>query len=149
MLEYKDSRTQSGCTTEIYLFGKLVAKANGANKKEASQNAAQQAYLAVTATNTEASNWFAQLKADPERAIANAAPTTTNDYISQLNHAYQKKLRRSDASLKYESVPSKNKKLIAFAVIANGEQLGVGEGKNAKEAKQNAAKSALMMLGKL
>lgn len=149
MLEYKDSRVNGGCETEIYLFGKKIAGAAGSSKKEASQLAAKEAYNAIMLERGEASEWFKKLKADPETAIQNTAHSTETDFISQLNQTYQKKLRRSNATLKYESIPAKNKKLIAFAVIANGERLGVGEGKNAKEAKQNAARSSLMMLGKL
>lgn len=149
MLEYKDTRSSDGCTTEIYLFGKKISKATGANKKEASQLAAKQAYHAITATSGDAAAWFRHLKSDPNGAMASTDSTGEPDYISDLNHTYQKKLRRSDASLKYESIPAKTKKMIAYAVVAGGERLGVGEGRTAKEAKQNAARSALMMLGKL
>ena len=146
MLEYKDTKNTDGTTTEIYLFDKKVARANGANKKEASQNAAKQAYRAITASSGEAAEWFQKLKSDPESALSLAAVPTETDYVSELNRIYQKKLRRSDASVKYESVSSKNKKTFAYTVTAGGKQLGFGEGKTAREAKQNAAKNALVSL---
>ncbi len=148
MLEYRDVKSHNGCVTEIYLFGKKIAKSDGANKKEASQNAANLAYHAITASNGEAADWFNKLKADPENAISNAPNTTETDYISELNRIYQKKLRRSDASVKYENVSAKNAKLLAYTAISNGALLGYGEGKTAREAKQNAAKNAISMLEK-
>jgi len=149
MLEYRDSRSSDGCTTEVFLFGKKIATASGMSKKEASQNAAKRAYHAITAPRGEAADWFNRLKADPESALSSSEHTAESDYISELNRIYQKKLRRSDVAIKYISIPSKNKKMIAFAVTVGDERLGVGEGKTAKEAKQNAARSALIMLGRL
>ena len=148
MLEYKDTKSHNGCVTEIYLFGKKIAKSDGANKKEASQNAANLAYHAITASNGEAAEWFKKLKADPESAISSAQSATETDYVSELNRIYQRKLRRSDAAVKYENVSAKNAKQLAYTVVSDGKLLGYGEGKTAREAKQNAAKNAISTLEK-
>lgn len=148
MLEYKDTRASDGSVTEIYLFGKKVARASGANKRESSQNAAKQAYRSITASSGENAEWFRKLKNDPESVINAATVPAELDHISELNRIYQKKFHRSDASVKYESVTSKTKRMLAYTVTADGKQLGYGEGKTAKEAKQNAAKNALASFNK-
>lgn len=149
MLEYKDSKTANEYETEIHLFGKKIARASGASKKEASQNAAQKAYAAITAENGDAAAWFNRLKANPDAVLMSAESVAETDYVSELNRTYQKKLRRSDAEIKYEIISAPGKKTLSYSVTIGKEKLGIGEGKTAREAKQNAAKSALMKLGKL
>ncbi|MBR2461440.1 MAG: hypothetical protein IKB34_09455 [Clostridia bacterium] len=146
MLEYKDRKSADGVTVEIYLFGKKISEANGSTKKEASQNTACLAYRALTDVKSEAYQWFSELKSDPERINEQNTEKEDNDYVSQLNRTYQKLYHRSDAPIKYEPLPSPGKHLFATAVNLDGKRMGEGEGKTAKEAKQNAAKAALVIL---
>lgn len=144
-LIYKDTKDSSGYTTSIYLFDKKIAEATGSTKKSSSQNAARLAYEGILSANSEANKWFNKLKADPQ-STAHSEKEEAADYVSRLNHTYQKLHHRSDASLKYERINASSKNLIATVIIADGKRLATGEGKNAKEAKQNAAKAALSKL---
>ena len=142
MLEYKDSKTRDGYTVQVYLFGKQIAESKASNKKDASQKAAQAAYTAINTDKTEASAWFKRLKSNPNQVQVD----NSGDYVSQLNCAYQKKLHRSDTTLKYETSSSNSKQTMIVKITADGKLLGIGEGKTVKEAKQNAAKSALLKI---
>ena len=146
MLEYKDSKIGSNTVTTVYLFGKKIAEADGASKKEASQNAAEAAYFAIRSGKGEAYLWFSRLKDDPESLIAQSNALVEADYVSQLNHTYQKLFHRSDAPIKYEKLASSAKNSYSVAVYADGRKLGTGEAKTQKEAKQLAAKAALNTL---
>ena len=145
MLEYKDEKSLGGyITTEVRLFGRLIAREQGSSKKEAERLAAKSAFEALVTENSELGNWFSELRKNPYSVVT---PTETEDHVSRLNQAYQKKNRCSAAGVSYERIQASAKKLFAFAVFTNGEKIAVGEGKTVKEAKQNAAKAAFEALG--
>lgn len=143
MLEYKDKKCANGTiSVEISLYGKTIAEERAHSKKEASQKAARSALKAITSTDTDAYAWFSKLPNSTELPI-NGAHSEQTDYVSRLNQTFQKRTHSSNAQIKYEKLPSASAKMFSVAVIVNGKELGRGEGKTIKEARQNAAKAAL------
>jgi ribonuclease-3 len=72
------------------------------------------------------------------------APKT--DFVSKINQHFQKTQRLSSAPITYEKRHSPKKGIFRIAVVYEGKEVGVGDGKTPKEAKQNAAKEACRTL---
>lgn len=135
LIKYTTERVGASFKSEITLDGKVLAKGEGDLKKTAEKEAARIAYEQLTDSKSSLSSWFTSLSTlTPERAPIS--------YISRLNEYYQKKARTSAAPLTYEPRPSDERKTFSVAIIFNGEELSVGKGHTAKDAKQDAAKKA-------
>ncbi len=149
MLEYRTEKAEGGAVSvEVYLFDRKLSSETGASKKDASRFAARSAYRALTDEKSKEAAWFRGICSDPTH-LPLPQGSEQNDHVSQLNQTFQKLGHTSNAQLLYERIPASNKKLFAVTVNANGKELGRGEGKTVKEARQNAAKAALASLPKL
>lgn len=149
-LEYIDKKLPNGkIECEIHLFGKKIAVASEATKKEASQTAAQIALKDISEPNASSYEWFhKQIKSNQhtQNTENDSKKITSTDYISRLNHTIQKRDHVSSVPLTYEKLKAASAKTFAVAVAYKGKELGRGEGKTLKEAKQNAARAALSTL---
>ncbi|XP_050981697.1 interferon-induced, double-stranded RNA-activated protein kinase [Labeo rohita] len=149
-----------GSTTQLctyvckYVSGdKVYPEAYGKNKKDAKEAAATRVYEEITKTqnaevsrNREQKSEVASLSASPDRvslSFADESRSSTPDrnYIAHLNDYCQKHKRVLDFKLFEKRGPPHNPEFV-YKVVINGKEYPEGQGKSAKEAKQNAAHHA-------
>ena len=142
LLQYKSRPVgKTKWYSEVVFMDKVIGKGEGEGKRLAEKLAAQSAYKAITNKNSEIGRWFASKR---ESGAVIEAPQT--DYVSKINQYFQKTQRLSSAPITYEKRHSPKKGVFKIAVVYEGKEIGAGEGKNPKEAKQNAAKEACRTL---
>ncbi len=144
LLKYTTTTPSKGKSlTEVTLDGNKLADGEGNNKKASEREAAKSAYLAITNKKSKLYKWFTSLNG----GSASETDPVKEDYVSKLNRHYQKLSHTSSAPLTYEKRPSEKKSYFKIAILANGEEIGVGSGKSLRDAKQSAAESACAKLG--
>lgn len=142
LLQYKSNPIgKTKWRAEVVFMDKVLGVGEGESKKLAEKIAAEVAYKAITDKNGEIGRWFASKR---EAGAVIEAPKT--DYVSKINQYFQKTQRLSSAPITYEKRHSSKKGVFRIAVVYEGKEIGVGEGKNQKDAKQNAAKEACRTL---
>ena len=142
LLQYKTKPVgKTKWCSEVILMDKVLGKGEGDGKKSAEKTAAEAAYKAITDKKSEVGRWFASQR---EAGAPIEAPIT--DYVSKINQYFQKTQRLSSAPITYEKRRAGKKGLYRIAVVYDGKEIGAGEAKNPKEAKQNAAKEACRTL---
>lgn len=143
LLQYKSKTVgKTKWRSEVIFMDKVLGYGEGNGKKNAEKIAAEIAYKAISDPKSEVGRWFAS-KRDATATVIEAPKT---DYVSKINQYFQKTQRLSSAPITYEKRHSSKKALFRIAVVYDGKEIGSGEAKNPKEAKQNAAKEACKTL---
>ncbi len=143
LLKYKSYFTKDGSfRTEITLEDKLLAVSEGETKRESERAAAKLAYEAIMDISSDIYRDFRSLCQGDI-----SLPERKEDYISKLNQYYQRTEHESSAPLTYERRYSTEKKTFCVALLHNDEEIASATGPTLKDARQNAAKKALEMLG--
>ncbi len=145
LLKYKTYLSKNeGFTTEITLEDKLLAVGKDETKRLSERAAAKTAYEALMNTSSELYKEF-RLLCQGEISV----PERREDYISKLNQYYQRTEHESSAPISYERRYSTERKTFCVALLHNDEEITSATGPTLKDARQNAAKKALELLGLL
>ncbi len=142
LLKYQTSFNNGLARSEVTLNGMVLAYAENENKRLSERMAAKNAYEALKNTSSEAYKAFSSLCQGGVDISEQK-----EDYISKLNQYYQRTEHTSSAPITYERRYSPEKKTFCVALLHNGKEITSAKGETLKDARQNAAKKALEVLG--